>query len=124
MALGLATAPAVRARVANLLAADPARSPIIRHRGSPTVVPSGEEKLLGRALQRVDQPCPAEALARFPQLTEGRDAPLEAVADDAPWDGLPAIPLRDFFASDWFRRESAAFDARYDELRRRWEADR
>ena len=63
-ALGLAPDPQVRARVADRLAAAPERSPIIRRWGVPALVLTGEEKLLGRALERTGQSCTAEALAR------------------------------------------------------------
>lgn len=63
-ALGLAPDPALRVRVADLLDASPERSPIIRRWGVPALVLTGDEKLLGRALERAGESVTVEALAR------------------------------------------------------------
>lgn len=62
-------------------------------------------------------------LAAFPELTAGGTLPFAAITEDALWGSLRAVPLRDFFDSPWYREAAPAFAPRYDELRRRWEAE-
>ena len=62
-------------------------------------------------------------LAEFPQLAGDTNHSFAAIPEDQHWASLGAVPLRGFFESAWFRAAAPAFAPRYDELRRRWEAE-
>ena len=69
-ALGLGPDPALRARVAETLLADPALAPVPRRWGVPTLILNRDEKLLGRALARAARPSTVAELA----AATGQDA--------------------------------------------------
>jgi hypothetical protein len=62
-------------------------------------------------------------LAEFPQLAADATDSFAAIPEDQHWAALGAVPLQGFFGSAWFREAAPAFAPRYDELRRRWEAE-